>query len=567
MSEDAQTFKTTGTEAFKAKDFEKAIEFFKKAIELTPEDHTLYGNTSAAYLNANNPEEALNYSEKCIEVKPDWSKGYQRKGQALVALKKEEEAKEVFNKGLEIDPANTQIKSALQNLDRPKAGEDPFFSAEGMAKLAADPKTSKYLEDPDFKNKLEFCKQNPQMMMQLMQTDQRFADVFRVITGIDLMQMQEQQVQSHKKAEEMRKQKEEEDKKKQEEEEERKKKEAEDALTGEEKEKLEAQRKADAEKDLGNAAYKAKDFAQAIEHYDNAIALCPNDITFYTNKAAVFFQKGEYDTCIDLCDQAIKISQEGYYDFKKLGKAFARKGNALFKLNKHDESIDCYKKAMLEHNDYSFKEAMRKVEKAKKKAEEEAYIDPEKSEEHREAGNKLFKEGNFPAAIKEYDEGLKRDPKNVKIFSNRAFAYVKLMEFPTALKDVEKGLAIDPEFTKLWIRKGNIHMGMKEFHKALEAFDKGLKIDPENQECKNGKQKVMVAISMGASGGGADDQERMQHAMADPEIQGLMKDFRVQSLLQDMQTDPQGAQAKMMGDAFLTEAVNKLIAAGVIKVK
>ena len=61
---DAATLKASGAEAFKAKDFEKAIDFFKKAIEMTPTDHTLYGNASAAYLNSNNPEEALNYAQK-----------------------------------------------------------------------------------------------------------------------------------------------------------------------------------------------------------------------------------------------------------------------------------------------------------------------------------------------------------------------------------------------------------------------------------------------------------------------------------------------------------------------
>lgn len=64
MSEDAATFKANGTEAFKAKDFDTAIEMFKKAIELSPSDHTLYGNTSAALYNQNKFEEALKYADE-----------------------------------------------------------------------------------------------------------------------------------------------------------------------------------------------------------------------------------------------------------------------------------------------------------------------------------------------------------------------------------------------------------------------------------------------------------------------------------------------------------------------
>ena len=39
------------------------------------------------------------------------------------------------------------------------------------------------------------------------------------------------------------------------------------------------------EKDKGNAAYKKKDFTAALEHYDRAIELDPDNITFLTNKA------------------------------------------------------------------------------------------------------------------------------------------------------------------------------------------------------------------------------------------------------------------------------------------
>lgn len=39
------------------------------------------------------------------------------------------------------------------------------------------------------------------------------------------------------------------------------------------------------EKESGNAAYRKKDFAAAISHYDKAIQLDPSDMSFRTNKA------------------------------------------------------------------------------------------------------------------------------------------------------------------------------------------------------------------------------------------------------------------------------------------
>lgn len=63
-----------------------------------------------------------------------------------------------------------------------------------MAKLMANERTAKYFENPDFLNKFEAVKKDPEMFQQLLQTDPRFMDVFSTITGIDLMKMQEEQL-------------------------------------------------------------------------------------------------------------------------------------------------------------------------------------------------------------------------------------------------------------------------------------------------------------------------------------------------------------------------------------
>jgi hypothetical protein len=54
-----------------------------------------------------------------------------------------------------------------------------------------------------------------------------------------------------------------------------------------------ASRQAEAlkEKDLGNESYKKKDFDAAIAHYNKALELYDRDMTFLTNRAAVFFEQ------------------------------------------------------------------------------------------------------------------------------------------------------------------------------------------------------------------------------------------------------------------------------------
>lgn len=278
------------------------------------------------------------------------------------------------------------------------------------------------------------------MMMQLVQTDPRMMDVFKEITGIDLMDMQAQQMKSKEKAEEMRKKRDEEEAKRKAEEDKKRKEEEENALPQEEKDRIARKKAAEVKKNEGNEYYKKKQFEEALKLYDEAISLDENEVTYLNNKAAVYFEQKNYEKCLETCDQAINLSKGGNYDYVKLGKALARKGTTMLALNRFDEAIELYRSSLLESNDGNVKDQLRKAEKAKKEDEERKMIDPVKAEEYREKGNELFKEGNYPGAIKEYTEGLKRDPNSKAIYANRSQAYIKLAEFPSALKDAEKCL-------------------------------------------------------------------------------------------------------------------------------
>lgn len=137
-----------------------------------------------------------------------------------------------------------------------------------MAKLMGNPRIANYFKDPVFVNKFEWVKKDPQMLMQVIQTDPRFMDVFKELTGIDLMDMQSQQMKEKERQEDMRKKAEEEKKKREQEDAERKKKEQEEALPEEEKQKLAIMKQAEAKKNEGNEYYKKKDFTKALELYD-----------------------------------------------------------------------------------------------------------------------------------------------------------------------------------------------------------------------------------------------------------------------------------------------------------
>lgn len=66
--------KQQGNDAMKANDFEAAVKCYSEAIALSPDNHVLYSNRSAAFMKQDLYQQALEDAEKTIELKKDWAK-------------------------------------------------------------------------------------------------------------------------------------------------------------------------------------------------------------------------------------------------------------------------------------------------------------------------------------------------------------------------------------------------------------------------------------------------------------------------------------------------------------
>uniref|UniRef100_A0AC34FKS1 Uncharacterized protein n=1 Tax=Panagrolaimus sp. ES5 TaxID=591445 RepID=A0AC34FKS1_9BILA len=102
------------------------------------------------------------------------------------------------------------------------------------------------------------------------------------------------------------------------------------------------------QKNLGNEAYKKRDFETAHKHYDAAIALSPKNCTFYTNKAA---------------------------DYKLIAKAMARIATAYIKLENLKDAMYWYEKSLAEHRDPDIVKKHKQLQKDMQEKERLSYID------------------------------------------------------------------------------------------------------------------------------------------------------------------------------------------------
>jgi stress-induced-phosphoprotein 1 len=585
----ANNFKVLGNAAFADKKYEEAIGHFTKAIEHNPNDHVFYSNRSACYASLEDYDKALEDATKCVNLKPDWARGYARKGLAEFYLGLYDEAEKTYTQGLELEPTNQQFKEGLERVKESKeseggdAGGDAGgfggnFMQQAFGKLLSNPETAAYFQDPEFVKKITAIQKNPQSIS-LYMNDPKIQKAFQVIlsdfgggagfggpggagagagagagpTGTSFKGADESGAtfadETHTSIP---------------------KKEEPKPQPKAEPPKPKASSNvspADDEKNKGNDEYKKKNFDKAITHYQKAIELDPNEPIYYNNLAAVYLEQKQYDKAIDSCNKAEEVVKSGHFDYVKYAKILARKAAAYGHKGDYDKSLEFYQQSLLENNDTKVKDEMRKVEKTKKDKAEKEYINPELAEQHRLKGNELYGQAKYPDAIKEYDEAVKRNPSDHKLYANRGTALMKLMEYPTALKDIDKCLELDPTYVKAYAKKGVIHHFLKEYHKALEVYEKGLKIDPDNEECKSGIEKTRYAI-MSASGNETkeDQAERLKRAMDDPEVRAILQDPLTMQLLRDLQERPQDPNnMAALRDPTVAKKIDKLISAGVLR--
>ncbi|KAI3422130.1 Hsp90 cochaperone [Globodera pallida] len=312
-------------------------------------------------------------------------------------------------------------------------------------------------------------------------------------------------------------------------------------------------------KERGNEAYKKKDFATAHKHYDEAIKLCPTNITFYSNKAAVFFEEGKFDECIEMCNKAVEVGRENRADYSLMAKAYARMANC-YKMKKDlKQALHFYEKALSECRDPDIVKKHKELEKEVKELENKAYIDPELSDKEKNMGNEFFKKGDYPGAMKHYNEAIRRNPQNAVLYSNRAACFTKLMEFQRAIDDCDLCLKKDPTFVKAYIRKGAALSAMREYGRAQRAYEDALQLDPTNREAREGLHTCMRSND-------ENPEKARERAMQDPEVQEILRDPGMRVLLEQMSQDPNAAREHLQNKDIFRKLM-KLQEAGIIQMR
>jgi tetratricopeptide (TPR) repeat protein len=243
---------------------------------------------------------------------------------------------------------------------------------------------------------------------------------------------------------------------------------------------------ADAWNGKGSALEALGRYEEALEAYEKAIELNPEDAAdAWYDKGDALFDLKRYDEALEAYEKAIELNLEDAAD------AWYDKGNALYNLKRYDEALEAYEKAIelnLEnpadawydkgdalHNLKRYDEALEAYEKAIELNLEDV------ADAWNGKGNALYDLERYKEALKAYEKAIELDPKHANAWYNKGLLLETIEEYDKALEAYEKAIELNLEDpADAWNGKGNTLYNLGRYEEALEAYEKAIELNPED---------------------------------------------------------------------------------------
>lgn len=185
----------------------------------------------------------------------------------------------------------------------------------------------------------------------------------------------------------------------------------------------------------------------AIQDYDSAIQIDPDDVDSHINRGNAYCKQGEYDTAIPDYDKAIELAPNNVDAYIARGEAYD-----LSLQDKKDLAIQDLNKAIQLNPNY-FK----------------AYI---------ARSNFYLSSQQYDLALENANKAVELNSEAPEVYNQRGCVYLNLKQYDSAIKDHNKALELDPKNFSAYIDLGHVYFALKQYEQAIEELNKGIEIYP-----------------------------------------------------------------------------------------
>ncbi len=170
-------------------------------------------------------------------------------------------------------------------------------------------------------------------------------------------------------------------------------------------------------------------------------------------------------------------------------------GNQLFDLQKYEEAISSYDKAIainpddheVWYNRGNSLDELQRYEEAIASYDKAIAINPDDHEVWYNRGLSLDELEKYEEAIASYDKAIAINPDNHDAWNNRGVSLAKLQKDEEAIASYDKAVAIKPDFHDAWYNRGVSLWYLHRYEEAIASYDKAIAINPDNHDAWCGR--------------------------------------------------------------------------------
>jgi len=226
--------------------------------------------------------------------------------------------------------------------------------------------------------------------------------------------------------------------------------------------------------------YLQGDLEGAIEAYQQALRLAPDDATLYPSLIRLLTIEERIGEAVELGERAVENAPDFAPAWAALGMAYDWAGRV-------PEAIDACLRAVELDPAYAegyaylaeaYADAGRWGE-AVEAAQTALNLDPRSVDAHRDYGYVLETMGNWSGAVEEYRKALEIHPNLAYIYLDLGRNYLALTDTASAIEAFRRAVELDPDRAEALDRLGWTYFAIEEYERAQAYLEQAIEADPE----------------------------------------------------------------------------------------
>jgi len=275
------------------------------------------------------------------------------------------------------------------------------------------------------------------------------------------------------------------------------------------------------------ALHESRQLSEALESFEQAIRINPNNPLFYNGKGLLLRDMGKFDEAIACFDAAFKKDpymtsaninkgqtleilnrrEEALAIYEGILKKNATlvpvlifKAECLKELKRNREALAAYDKAIevepnapdLLNNKANILAQENKIREAMECYDRALQADPEFAHTYFNLGLLHHDQGKYKEAINYYDQAIDYNIDGAFAHINRGICFIELKNFAQAEQDLDKAMSVDPEYPFAIYNRGILSVILGKIHEANILLRKSIKgIDAKSLTTPNLEQILL----------------------------------------------------------------------------